>query len=79
MPDYNRITEFIMTPLIFRYHLPLSFFFCRAGEEEEVDPYLEMGDDQLLQLAHSCLMHEQPGSFEHSIRYKIEQLLSGNG
>jgi hypothetical protein len=56
----------------------LSFFF-RAGLEEEVDPYLEMGDAQLLQLAHSCLIHEQPGSFEHSIRYKIEQLLSGNG
>jgi hypothetical protein len=54
-------------------------FFCRAGLEEEADPYLEIGDAQLLQLAHSCLVHEQPGSFEHSIRYKIEQLLSGNG
>jgi hypothetical protein len=54
-------------------------FFFPAGVEEEVDPYLEMGDAQLLQMAHSCLIHEQPGSFEHSIRYKIEQLLSGNG
>ena len=23
MPDYSRITVFILTPLIFRYHLPL--------------------------------------------------------
>jgi hypothetical protein len=23
MPDYRRITVFILTPLIFRYHLPL--------------------------------------------------------
>jgi hypothetical protein len=39
----------------------------------------EMVNKQLLQLAHSCLIHEKLGSFEHSIRYKIEQLLSGNG
>jgi hypothetical protein len=24
MPDYSRITVFILTPLIFRYHLPLK-------------------------------------------------------
>jgi hypothetical protein len=26
MPDYSRITVFILTPLIFRYHLPLKLF-----------------------------------------------------
>jgi hypothetical protein len=25
MPDYSRNTVFILTPLIFRYHLPLMF------------------------------------------------------
>jgi hypothetical protein len=30
MPDYSRNTVFILTPLIFRYHLPL-----RGGERKE--------------------------------------------
>jgi hypothetical protein len=28
MPDYSRITVFILTPLIFRYHLPLTAKVC---------------------------------------------------
>jgi hypothetical protein len=30
MPDYSRITDFILTPLIFRYHLPLKNFSSKT-------------------------------------------------
>jgi hypothetical protein len=29
MPDYSRIIVFFLTPLIFRYHLPLGSYYCR--------------------------------------------------
>ncbi len=34
MPDYSRITVFILTPLIFRYHLPL-----KSDQDLDPDPH----------------------------------------
>jgi hypothetical protein len=39
MPDYSLITVFILTPLIFRYHLPLNSpsVWCRSNQQAQAD------------------------------------------